>query len=100
VQLIPTRSKTFRASRNAIRVSKPYKLISLDLRPEKTIVRVGDATIGETAGDHRGTVTLSKARASVRVAEACVGAAPGSSAAGLSTSDISITLFRVWVKQD
>src|SRR5215203_2577593 len=30
----------------AIRVSKPYKLISLDLRPEKTIVRIGDATIG------------------------------------------------------
>jgi 3-deoxy-7-phosphoheptulonate synthase len=30
----------------AIRVSKPYKLISLDLRPEKTVVRVGDATIG------------------------------------------------------
>ena len=30
----------------AIRVSKPYKLISLDLRPEKTIVRVGDAEIG------------------------------------------------------
>ena len=27
-------------------VSKPYKLISLDLRPEKTIVRVGDAAIG------------------------------------------------------
>src|SRR2546430_642796 len=31
---------------DAIRVSKPYKLISLDLRPERTIVRVGDATIG------------------------------------------------------
>ena len=30
----------------AIRVSKPYKLISLDLRPEKTVVRVGDAAIG------------------------------------------------------
>jgi 3-deoxy-7-phosphoheptulonate synthase len=30
----------------ALRVSKPYKLITLDLRPEKTIVRVGDATIG------------------------------------------------------
>jgi 3-deoxy-7-phosphoheptulonate synthase len=29
-----------------IRVSKPYKLITLDLRPEKTVVRVGDATIG------------------------------------------------------
>jgi 3-deoxy-7-phosphoheptulonate synthase len=31
---------------DAIRVSKPYKLISLDLRPEKTVIRVGDATIG------------------------------------------------------
>jgi 3-deoxy-7-phosphoheptulonate synthase len=30
----------------AIRVSKPYKLITLDLKPEKTIVRVGDASIG------------------------------------------------------
>jgi len=29
-----------------IRVSKPYKLITLDLRPEKTVVRVGEATIG------------------------------------------------------
>ena len=29
-----------------IRVTKPYKLITLDLRPEKTIVRLGDATIG------------------------------------------------------
>src|SRR5919199_1179360 len=30
----------------AIRVSKPYKLITLDLRPEKTVVRCGDAAIG------------------------------------------------------
>ena len=30
----------------AIRVSKPYKLITLDLRPDKTVVRVGDASIG------------------------------------------------------
>ena len=29
-----------------IRVSKPYKLITLDLLPEKTIVRIGDAEIG------------------------------------------------------
>src|SRR6266699_1986402 len=29
-----------------IRVTKPYKLITLNLRPEKTIVRVGKATIG------------------------------------------------------
>src|SRR5437763_12570226 len=31
-----------------IRVTKPYKLISLDLRPDKTVVRVGDATIGDS----------------------------------------------------
>jgi len=30
-----------------IRVTKPYKLITLDLSPDKTIVRVGDATIGD-----------------------------------------------------
>jgi 3-deoxy-7-phosphoheptulonate synthase len=30
----------------AIRVSKPYKLITLDLRPDKTVIRVGDAQIG------------------------------------------------------
>jgi 3-deoxy-7-phosphoheptulonate synthase len=29
-----------------IRVTKPYKLITLDLRPEKTVVRLGDAQIG------------------------------------------------------
>ena len=32
-----------------IRVSKPYKLITLDLRPDKTVVRVGDATIGDSS---------------------------------------------------
>jgi 3-deoxy-7-phosphoheptulonate synthase len=30
----------------AIRVTKPYKLITLDIRQEKTVVRIGDATIG------------------------------------------------------
>ncbi len=30
----------------AIRVSKPFKLVTLDLKPEKTIVKVGDASIG------------------------------------------------------
>jgi 3-deoxy-7-phosphoheptulonate synthase len=29
-----------------IRVSKPYKLVTLDLRPEKTVVNIGGATIG------------------------------------------------------
>ena len=31
-----------------IRVTKPYKLITLDLRPDKTVVRVDDATIGDS----------------------------------------------------
>src|SRR5436190_12293487 len=29
-----------------IRVTKPYKLITLDMLPDKTMVQVGDATIG------------------------------------------------------
>src|SRR5947209_15863789 len=41
-----TRFENLPGVAEAIRVSKPYKLISLDLRPEKTVVRVGDATIG------------------------------------------------------
>ncbi|MFZ0917236.1 MAG: N-acetylneuraminate synthase family protein, partial [Candidatus Udaeobacter sp.] len=31
---------------DVIRVTKPYKLITLDLRPEKTIVKIDGATIG------------------------------------------------------
>lgn len=31
---------------DAIRVTKPYKLISRDLRPEKSIIKVGNASIG------------------------------------------------------
>ena len=33
---------------DAIRVTKPYKLISKDLRPERSIVKVGNSTIGGT----------------------------------------------------
>src|SRR5438477_12613754 len=33
----------------AIRVTQPYKLISKDLRPEKSIITVGNATIGGAA---------------------------------------------------
>jgi len=42
----PTHFENMPGVAEAIRVTKPYKLISLDLRPEKTVVRVGDATIG------------------------------------------------------
>ena len=30
-----------------IRVTKPYKLVTLDLRPDKTVIRVDDAAIGD-----------------------------------------------------
>lgn len=43
----PTHFETMPGVADAIRVSKPYKLITLDLRPEKTVVRVGDAAIGD-----------------------------------------------------
>jgi 3-deoxy-7-phosphoheptulonate synthase len=42
----PAHFETMPGVAEAIRVSKPYKLITLDLSPEKTVVRVGDATIG------------------------------------------------------
>src|SRR6202022_1434058 len=34
------------APRPAIGVSKTYKLVTLDLRPEKTVIKVGEASIG------------------------------------------------------
>jgi 3-deoxy-7-phosphoheptulonate synthase len=42
----PTHFENLGGVAEAIRVSKPYKLITRDLRPEKTVVRVGDAAIG------------------------------------------------------
>jgi 3-deoxy-7-phosphoheptulonate synthase len=42
----PSRFENLPGVAEVIRVSKPYKLVTLDLRPERTIVRVGDATIG------------------------------------------------------
>ena len=42
----PARFENMAGVAEAIRVSKPYKLITLDLRPDKTVVQVGDATIG------------------------------------------------------
>src|ERR671933_1146086 len=41
-----TRFETLPGVAEAIRVTKPYKLVTLDLRPEKTVVKVGDAEIG------------------------------------------------------
>ncbi|HEV2884184.1 MAG TPA: 3-deoxy-7-phosphoheptulonate synthase [Pyrinomonadaceae bacterium] len=42
----PSRFENLPGVAEAVRISKPYKLVTLDLHAEKTIVRVGDATIG------------------------------------------------------
>ena len=42
----PSRFETLPGIAEVIRVSKPYKLVTLDFQPQKTVVRVGDATIG------------------------------------------------------
>ena len=42
----PTHFENLQGVAEAIRVTKPYKLISKDLRPEKSVIKVGNATIG------------------------------------------------------
>jgi 3-deoxy-7-phosphoheptulonate synthase len=42
----PTHFENLPGVDDAIRVTKPYKLISKDLRPEKSIVKVGNSVIG------------------------------------------------------
>lgn len=42
----PTHFENLPGVADAIRVTKPYKLISKDLRPEKSIIKVGNAAIG------------------------------------------------------
>jgi 3-deoxy-7-phosphoheptulonate synthase len=42
----PTHFENLEGVAEALRVTKPYKLISLDLKHDKTVVKVGDAVIG------------------------------------------------------
>jgi 3-deoxy-7-phosphoheptulonate synthase len=42
----PTHFENLRGVAEAIRVTKPYKLISKDLRPEQSVVNVGNSSIG------------------------------------------------------
>ena len=52
---------------DAIRVTKPYKLISKDLRPEKSVVKVGNATIGgPRTRDHRWALCTRESQAGFR----------------------------------
>jgi len=67
----PSHFETLAGVAEAIRVSKPYKLITLDLRPEKTIVRVGDATIGgEDLAIIAGTCAIESRTQAFAIAEA------------------------------
>jgi 3-deoxy-7-phosphoheptulonate synthase len=43
----PTRFTHMPGVAEAIAVSKPYRLITLEWRPERTVVKIGDATIGD-----------------------------------------------------
>ena len=43
----PTHFENLSGVADAIRVTKPYKLISKDLRPEKSAIKVGNAIIGD-----------------------------------------------------
>lgn len=55
----------------AVRVSKPYKLVTLDLRSEKTVVQVGDAAIGgEELAIIAGPCAIESREQAVVVAEA------------------------------
>ncbi len=45
----PTHFENLSGVAEAIRVTKPYKLISKDLRPEKSVIKVGNSTIGGNA---------------------------------------------------
>jgi 3-deoxy-7-phosphoheptulonate synthase len=42
----PSRFENLPGVSETVRVTKPYKLVTLDLQPVKTVVRVGDAEIG------------------------------------------------------
>ena len=97
----PTRFENLPGVAEAIRVSKPYKLITLDLRPEKTVVRVGDATIG---GDElaiiAGPCAIESRAQAFAVAEAVRDAAARVSSAAAPTSRaLRLTLSRGWVKK-
>src|SRR2546421_10710026 len=66
----PARFENMAGVAEAIRVSKPYKLITLDLRPDKTIVKLGDATIGgEELGVIAGPCAIESREQAFAVAE-------------------------------
>ena len=96
-----TRFETMSGVAEAIRVTKPYKLISLDLKPEKTVVRVGDAAIGgEELALIAGRALSRAARRLLRLPKLSGAAARVSFAAARTSRALRPTLFRVSAKRD
>src|SRR5919199_1188742 len=82
----PTHFENLPGVAEAIRVTKPYKLITLDLRPEKTVVRVGgDAAIG---GEELALI-----------AGLCVAAARASSAAARLSRALRRMPSKAWARR-
>jgi 3-deoxy-7-phosphoheptulonate synthase len=96
----PTRFENLPGVAEAIRVSKPYKLITLDLRPEKTVVRVGDATIG---GDElaiiAGPCAIESRAQAFAVAEAVRRSGARFFAAAPTSLALRLMLSRGWAKR-
>jgi len=82
-----------------IRVTKPYKLVTLDLRPDKTVVRVGDATVGDSElAIIAGPCGIESREASLRHGKDCFQAkwARVFSADAFGSLERRLTRFRVW----
>ncbi len=72
----PTHFENLPGVADAIRVTKPYKLISNDLKPEKSVIKVGNAFIGD------GTLAMIAGPCAVESTEQVLAAAKAVSASG------------------
>ena len=95
----PTHFENLEGVAEAIRVTKQYKLISKDLRPEKSIIKVGNATIG---GDELALspdlVRSKRLNKSFPSPNPFPKAAQNSFAAARSNRALRLTLFKAKVK--
>ena len=96
----PSHFENLPALPEAVRVSKPYKLVTLDFRSEKTVVQVGDASIG---GEELAIIAVAQSKAATRrlsSPEPFAAVARSFSAAALLNREPLLTLSRVSAKTD
>ena len=83
-----------------IRVTKPYKLITLDLRPDKTVVSVGDATIGDSElAIIAGPCAIESREQAFAIAKIVQKVARVFSVAVFGNLERRLTRFRVWARK-